>query len=224
MAAKDFYKILGVNEGASIDEIKKVYRQLAMKYHPDRNQSNKKEAEEKFKEISEAFYVLSDQKRRQEYDMFRKGYGGAERGGGYYSTEGFDFSEILKHFQQARASQSRSSRQRSYDPMFEDIFDVFSHMGARGGSSEYIFSNNRYGSDEEDYYGHPKENTDFNANLSVPEKILKSGGEVLFTHNGKKITLKIKPGTTRGQKLRIKDQGKVCNSCGHKGDLIITIK
>jgi curved DNA-binding protein len=58
--ADDYYKVLGVDKGASVDEIKKVYRKLALKHHPDRNPSDKKRAEEKFKEISEAYAVLSD--------------------------------------------------------------------------------------------------------------------------------------------------------------------
>ena len=64
MSEKDYYTILGVSEDASLDEIKKKYRNLAMKYHPDRNPDNKDAAEKRFKDISEAFYVLGDEKRR----------------------------------------------------------------------------------------------------------------------------------------------------------------
>ena len=67
MEFKDYYKILGVEKSASQDEIKKAYRKLAMKYHPDRNQDNKK-AEEKFKQITEANEVLSDPQKRKKYD------------------------------------------------------------------------------------------------------------------------------------------------------------
>ncbi|MCV4785176.1 DnaJ domain-containing protein, partial [Escherichia coli] len=71
MAKKDFYDILGVNRDASDDEIKKAYRKLAMKYHPDRNQGDKaKEAEEKFKEAKEAYEILSDPKKRAAYDQY----------------------------------------------------------------------------------------------------------------------------------------------------------
>ena len=66
---KDYYKILGVNKDASNDEIKRSYRKLSLKYHPDRNPNNK-EAEEKFKEVSEAYSVLSDSEKRQQYDRF----------------------------------------------------------------------------------------------------------------------------------------------------------
>ncbi|MBN2222434.1 MAG: DnaJ domain-containing protein, partial [Vallitaleaceae bacterium] len=91
---RDYYKVLGVKKDASQDEIKKAYRKLALQYHPDRNQSNK-EAEEKFKEVSEAYAVLSDQKKRQEYDNF--GHTGFRR---RYTQEdifkGFDISDIFK--------------------------------------------------------------------------------------------------------------------------------
>jgi curved DNA-binding protein len=92
MATKDYYAILGVNKKASDDEIKRAYRKLAMKYHPDRN-PNKKEAEERFKEINEAYAVLSDQEKRKQYDTF-----GAEGFRQRFTQEdifrGFDFDEI----------------------------------------------------------------------------------------------------------------------------------
>ena len=86
MSVKDYYSILGVNENASPDEIKKSYRKLAIQYHPDKNPNNK-EAEEKFKEISEAYDVLSDSNKKNEYDNIRK-YGG-NMGGGFGSMEDF---------------------------------------------------------------------------------------------------------------------------------------
>lgn len=84
MAKRDYYEVLGVNREASQDEIKRAYRRLALKYHPDKNPSNKKEAEEKFKEISEAYEVLSDSQKRATYDQFgHAGMEGAFRGGGF---------------------------------------------------------------------------------------------------------------------------------------------
>ncbi|GIM28097.1 chaperone protein DnaJ [Clostridium polyendosporum] len=86
MANRDYYEILGLEKGASDDEIKKAFRKLALKYHPDRNQDNK-EAEERFKEINEAYQVLSDPQKKAQYDQF----GTADFGAGGGGFEGFDF-------------------------------------------------------------------------------------------------------------------------------------
>lgn len=71
MSKKDYYEVLGVEKTATADEIKKAYRKLAKKYHPDANSDNKEEAEKKFKEIAEAYEVLSDEGKRKQYDNFR---------------------------------------------------------------------------------------------------------------------------------------------------------
>ncbi|OGW74611.1 MAG: hypothetical protein A2Z72_07270 [Omnitrophica bacterium RBG_13_46_9] len=218
MSNKDYYKILGVSENAGIDEIKKAYRNLALKYHPDRNPGNKKEAEERFKEIGEAYYVLGNEKRRAEYDAFRKGYGYGE-GGEFTGAQGFDFDEILKRFS-GSARRGRARRTTFKDDIFEDIFSVFQNMGDNGVHTEYIHRGNGLGGN----YSNIMEHTDINATLAIPAGVAKTGGEVLFRHDGKKITLRIKPDTRSGQKLRIRGQGKVCSSCGHAGDLIVTIK
>ena len=103
MSPKDYYKILGVPENAPVDAIKKTYRILAKKYHPDANPNNKA-AEEKFKEISEAYYVLSDEKKRREYDEYRRsGFSGPSGGGqGFQGAQGFNFEEILRAFRGAQ--------------------------------------------------------------------------------------------------------------------------
>src|SRR6201981_2823732 len=83
---RDYYDVLGVSRGATEDELKKAYRKLALKYHPDRNPDDRRAAEERFKEISEAYQVLSDGERRSLYDRF--GHAAFEQGAG----PGFDFS------------------------------------------------------------------------------------------------------------------------------------
>ena len=103
MAVKDYYEILGVVKGATSDEIKKAYRRLAMKWHPDRNPGNK-EAEEKFKEIQEAYATLADEQKRRMYDQLgAEGYSRAAQGGGT-SSGGFsgfgDFSDLEDIFGQ----------------------------------------------------------------------------------------------------------------------------
>ena len=96
MNGVDYYKLLGVERTASADEIKKAFRKLAMKYHPDRNRGDKK-AEEQFKLINEAYAVLSDKEKRRQYDTF--GSAGFQQ---RFSQEdifrGFDFGDILKDF------------------------------------------------------------------------------------------------------------------------------
>lgn len=92
MSKRDYYEVLGVEKNASDAEIKKAYRKLAKKYHPDINKDNAKEAEEKFKEVTEAYEVLSDENKRKTYDMFgHSGPSSEGYGGGYYSYgQGFD--------------------------------------------------------------------------------------------------------------------------------------
>lgn len=103
MSKKDYYEILGVAKSASEEEIKKAYRKLAMKYHPDRNQdADKASAEKKFKEISEAYEVLSDAKKRSMYDQlghagFKQSTEGGAGFGGGFNAGGFNFDDILKN-------------------------------------------------------------------------------------------------------------------------------
>lgn len=98
---RDYYEVLGVSKGASADEIKKAYRKMAIKYHPDKNPGDK-EAEEKFKEAAEAYDVLSDADKRAKYDQFGhsmgpQGFGGGA-GGGFYSSGGMSMEDIFAHF------------------------------------------------------------------------------------------------------------------------------
>ncbi|MFZ2490055.1 MAG: DnaJ domain-containing protein, partial [Thermoanaerobaculia bacterium] len=91
MAEKDYYELLGVGKSASEDEIKKAYRNLAKKFHPDKNKGNK-EAESRFKEISEAYAVLSDKEKRAQYDRLGRDAFGP---GGQNPFAGFDFSQFM---------------------------------------------------------------------------------------------------------------------------------
>src|SRR5215813_13364227 len=103
---RDYYESLGVSKTATEDEIKKAYRNLARKYHPDRNKGNK-EAENKFKEISEAYAVLSDPEKRQQYDRLGRE---AFSGGSPFGPGGFDFSQFAEQF--GRAGRGRAGARR----------------------------------------------------------------------------------------------------------------
>ncbi|MFH1593250.1 MAG: DnaJ domain-containing protein [Candidatus Omnitrophota bacterium] len=223
---KDYYAILGVPESASHNEIKAAYRKLAFKYHPDKcPDDKKKECEEKFKEISASYYVLGDEKRKKEYDDYKKGAHAFRSGpgsGDFASQTGFDFEDLMKHFHNTGPRAGRR-QQRGSDRyfFFDDLSDIFDGFGTaqKSYSSAYV--------DQEslDENAVQRYDTDVSAALSIPKNIALSGGEVKFRlQNGKTIMLKIAPNTKNGQKLRLQRLGAKCPCCGHKGDLTVTVR
>lgn len=222
---KDYYEMLGIPETAASEEIKKVYRKLALRYHPDKNPGNKG-AEEKFKEISGAYYVLIDAKRRAEYDQIRR-LGGSSTSD-FADTQGFDFEELLKRF--SGRSRSRSAR----DPYsgFSDIFaDFFSGSGPKGfrqsrgpGGTIYQYDSSQLGDSEPGAEEEPAR-VDVYVNLRISNEKAKKGGRVAFrTPEGKTISVAIPPNTREGQKLKLTRQGRLCPTCRHEGDIILQIE
>lgn len=198
MDYKDYYKILGVNKSASQDEIKKAYRKLAAKYHPDTNQGNK-QAEEKFKEISEAYEVLGDADKRQKYDTLGMNWNKFQSGGQGFGG-GFDFSDIF-----GQGFGQQTGGQRRGRSGFSSFFDQFFGGGGQGMDFQQK--------------GHDVEGE---ATLILEEVYL--GTERVFLVEGKKIKIKIKAGVKHDETLRAKGRGGTNSSGGVRGDLLIKVK
>jgi molecular chaperone DnaJ len=166
MAQKDYYQILGVAENASPQEIKKAYRRLAKKLHPDTNPDDP-QAGEKFKEVNEANEVLSDPKKRKQYDDLRHfaqaGYG---RGG---FQQGFDFEDIMSQFGRRGATAPGGHTFTTEDlGGLGDLGDIFSHIFDRGGR----FRQQRYG---------PQKGQDLYAEVEVPFDVAAKGGSSVIS-------------------------------------------
>lgn len=222
MSQKDYYKILGVSESAKEDEIKSAYRKLALKFHPDKNPGNKS-AEEKFKEISEAYYVLSDQKRRDEYDMVRKG---GFSGGSYQGAQGFDASDFMNFFRSGGSGGGSGSR-GGYGAFDDILGDLFRGSGRRGQGGQTFYYSNAPGGQGGGFDGveGDREETDVQTEVAVPGALAQKGGEVKFkTRSGQQFTVRVPAGIKDGQKLRLGGQGRECRCCGKYGDLLVKIK
>ncbi len=194
----DYYKILGISKNASEAEIKKAYRKLARKYHPDLNPDDKA-AEKKFKEINEANEVLSHTENRKKYDKYGKDWKHAE--------------EFEKQKQQQAQYGNRS--QQSYGNYSEsDFSDFFESMfGGRGGG----FSGG--GRTQTKFKGQ-----DFNAELHLNLTDVYKTHKQTLTVNGKNIRLTIPAGVENGQVIRIKGHGGKGVNGGANGDLLIKFK
>ncbi len=205
MEYKDYYKTLGVEKTATADEIKKAYRKLAKKYHPDKNPGSKP-SEEKFKEVSEANEVLSDPEKRKKYDQLGSNWKNYENGG----AGGDDrFRNYSANRQQGRTYSSGDINEMfGREGGFSDFFESFF-----GGSSGYTSRPQR-----------SRKGKDYEAALNITLEEAFHGTEKEFTLDGKKIRVKITPGIEQGKKLRLKNQGAAGTTGGEKGDLYITIQ
>jgi len=214
---KDYYKTLGVSKNASQDEVKKAYRKLAQKYHPDRNPNDKK-AEEKFKDISEAYEVLGDPEKRKKYEELGsdwKKHEQAEAG-----TEGFDWSKYA-----SQGGFGGRGRTYTYQGDFEDVFggsfsDFFEQFFGGGFGTQTSGRRSNFGrsGQQSAVKGH-----DLKASLEISLSDAYQGAEKVVNVQGKNLRIKIKQGIKDGQTLRLKQKGGQSPAGGANGDLYLTI-
>lgn len=209
---KDFYKVLGVSKDADEATIKKAYRKLARTWHPDQNKGNP-EAEERFKEIGEAYTVLSNPEQRQQYDAIRAmgagGFRGSAGGGG---ASGVNFEDIFGAFGGGNGGNVRFSTSGGGAGInLDDILGAFGGFG--GGSSR--------GSSP--YQQAPQKGEDLHASTRITLKQSLSGVNIKLAVSGKPMTVKVPKGIKDGQSVRLRGKGKASINGGSAGDLIVTI-
>ncbi len=210
MEFKDYYRILGVNKNATPEEIKKAYRKLAQKYHPDRNQGNK-EYEEKFKEINEAYEVLSDSDKRSKYDNLGASWFNFQRQGG--RSEQFNWSDWF-------INQSVGSR-RKKSTGFTPLDEVFASGGAFSDFFEKIFGTDLGFKRRTEQAKKQSPQTQANTiELRITLEEAYKGISRIVGIDNKKIEIKIKPGIADNQILRI----PLDNITKTKGELLIIVR
>ncbi|HEX9024680.1 MAG TPA: DnaJ C-terminal domain-containing protein [Geobacteraceae bacterium] len=196
MASKDYYQVLGLRKEASLEEIKRAFRKLAVKYHPDKNPGDK-EAEEKFKEINEAYAVLSDPEKKAQYDRF--GSAGFHQ---RYSQEdifrGFDVGDLFKD-------------------MGFGTEDIFSRLFGGGGHHRGFHYN---------VGRQPGEDFTMELTVTFRDAFYGGEKRVAFKRDGKReeVMVKIPAGVESGSRLRIKGKGGEGIRGGEPGDLFLVIQ
>ncbi|PQZ60044.1 MULTISPECIES: DnaJ C-terminal domain-containing protein [unclassified Microbacterium] len=205
---KDFYKTLGVSKDVGDADLKKTYRKLARKYHPDSNQGDAK-AEAKFKEISEAYSVLSDAEQRKEYDEIRAMGSGARFTASGQGAGGFE--DVFSRYGQQGRGQAAD---------FEDIFAMFNQ--GQGAS----FGNGRFGQTSGGYrgFGGPQRGSDVTARTTIDFTTAVQGETIsLQGEDGKPFKVKIPAGVADGQKIRLRGRGRPSPDGGESGDIVVQI-
>jgi curved DNA-binding protein len=207
MEFKDYYKTLGVDEKATLEAIKKAYKKLARRYHPD--VSKEKNAEAHFKEVGEAYEVLKDQDKRQEYDQLRA-MGAAGRDGQFVPPPGWRGAGAAQHRPQDSA----------------DVSDFFESLFGRGGNFQHAAEDIQNHSDGRDIHYELAlllEEAFKGCEQVIELRIPQVDARGRQTLHSKKLKIKVPPGATEGTVLRIKGQGDP-GFGGVPGDLLITIK
>ncbi|NEP59217.1 MAG: DnaJ domain-containing protein [Symploca sp. SIO2G7] len=222
---KDYYAILGVSKSASAEEIKKNFRRLARKYHPDLNSGNKK-AEARFKEINEAYEVLSDPEKRKKYDQFGRywkqagqGWSPSPNGGGVgFDAGGFDFGAY-----------------GSFDEFINELLGKFSTGTSRSANQTYTYSPGTGGSTKFSDFGNYGDSSGFNntataanadqeASITLNWSDAFQGVQKRLNLSSEVIEVRIPPGVKSGSRIRIRGKGKLNPRSQQRGDLYLNVE
>ena len=220
MEYKDYYKVIGVERSASEDEIKRAYRKLALEYHPDRNPGNP-EAEEKFKEINEAYQVLSDSEKRAHYDRLGSAYSQYASSGGRPGNFNWNAWSVGGAPGGARvdAVDLDDLLGGSFSDFFRQIF------GGRAAGGEYSTYGDLFGSLRNARgtarQAAPARNLEQKVEISLREAL--EGTTRLVQLNGRRLEVKIPPGARAGTRVRVAGAG-LQNASGQQGDLFLVIQ
>lgn len=217
MEFKDYYKTLGVDKGADADAIKKAYRKLAAKYHPDKNAGNKG-AEEKFKEINEANEVLSDPAKRRQYDEL----------GSSWNQPGAGFGGAYGGYGDGRRRGGRQANGPGQGRTYTsgDFEDMFGGAGGAGGFSDFFetFFGGRGGRGPRGSGARmPRPGENYQADVEITLEEAYAGARKILELNGKKLKLQFKPGIADGQVIKLPGKGGQGMDGGPDGDLFLRL-
>lgn len=211
---KDFYATLGVSKDVSDADLKKTYRKLARTHHPDSNQGDPA-SEARFKEISEAYAVLSDKAQRDEYDQIRAMGSGARFTAGGQNAGGFE--DVFSAFGHGRGP----GPQPESGGNFDDFFTMFDRSGSSG-----RFGSGRFGQTSGGFrgFGGPTRGADVTARITL-DFITAANGETisLQSEDGKPFRVKIPAGVADGQKIRLRGRGRPSPDGGENGDIVVQV-
>jgi DnaJ-class molecular chaperone len=249
MEQKDYYKILNIQKDASSQQIKEAYRELAFKYHPDRNRDNPENIE-KMKLVNEAYAVLSNSSKRKEYDSFKERYGSSAYSqfrDSYSEHDIFSGSDILRVFEEI----AKGFNLRGYDEIFKEFYGpgyrkfefkqpgfffrgvVFTgEFGSKKNKEQQISGPSHFGRLSRYMFKKltgaeiPQDGIDIHDSIDISPELSQKGGPYAYFHNrkSKKLLVKIPPGVHEGQRIRLSQMGEEGKGGGKAGDLYLKVR